>query len=121
MATTATTTTGVTGAVQEQVLETIELGHKAVLEGVRTWAETVNKLIPEVPAASWNKELPSLEDTVDNAFDFASKLIDSQRQFAKDVIAATRPVARRTTEGVSEAADQATASVPYVKETATKR
>ena len=116
-----TTTTGVTGAVQDQVLETIELGQKAVLEGVRTWAGTVQKLIPEAPSASWNKELPSLEDTVDNAFDFASKLIDSQRQFAKDVIAATRPVARRTTEGVSEAADQATASVPYVKETATKR
>ena len=91
------TTTEVTGAVQDQMLETFEFGQKAVLEGVRTWAGTVQKLIPEAPSASWNKELPSLEETVDNAFDFASKLIDTQRQFAKDMIETDTVVMRSVT------------------------
>jgi len=100
-------TTDVTGAVQDQVLESIELGQKAVLEGVRTWTETVEKLIPEAPSASWSKEFPSLEETVDSAFDFASKVIDSQRRFAKEMIVATQPVARQANRTTSVAGRQA--------------
>jgi hypothetical protein len=104
---TMSATTEVTGAVQDQMLETIELGQKAVLEGVRTWTETVEKLIPEAPSASWSKELPSLEETVDSAFDFASKVIDSQRRFAKEMIVATQPVARQANRTASVAGRQA--------------
>jgi hypothetical protein len=106
---------------QDQMLETFEFGQKAVLEGVRTWAGTVQKLIPEAPSASWNKELPSLEETVDNAFDFASKLIDTQRQFAKDMIAATQPVARRTNGTATEASRGASADGPTQKRPAAKK
>ncbi|HZJ49393.1 MAG TPA: hypothetical protein VFF07_00755 [Actinomycetota bacterium] len=115
------TTRNKTGAVQDQMLETVELGQKAVLDGVRTWAETVQKLIPETPSASWNKELPSLEEAIDNAFDFASKLIDTQRQFAKDMITATEQVAHRTNGIATEANREASTAAPIPKRTAAKK
>jgi hypothetical protein len=111
------TTTETTGAVQKQLLESIELGQRAVLEGVRTWTETVQRYIPEAPSASWTRDLPSLEETVDSAFDFASQVIDSQRRFAKEILAATQPVIRQADRVGSETGRQASeaASKPTVK------
>jgi hypothetical protein len=106
------TTTETTGAVQEQLLESIELGQRAVLEGVRTWTETVQKFIPEAPSASWSKDLPSLEETVDSAFDFASKVIDSQRRFAKEILAATQPVIRQGERLRAETSRQTSEAAP---------
>lgn len=102
--------TDVTRGAQEQLLESIELTQKAALEGFRVWADAVEKVIPEAPAASYWNEWPSVEESVDNAFDFAGKLLDNQREFTKSLLQTTRPVAKRAAEGASSAPKRTSAS-----------
>jgi hypothetical protein len=104
-------TTAVTRGAQEQMLESIELTQKAALEGFKVWADAVEKTIPETPSAAnvWN-EWPSVEESIDNAYDFAGKLLANQRAFTKSVLQTTRPVAKRAADEVSKAPKRSTAS-----------
>jgi hypothetical protein len=102
-------TTDVTRGAQEQLLDSIELTQKAALEGFRVWAEAADKLIPETPAPNFWEEWPSVEESIDNAFDFAGKLLANQREFTKSILQTTRPVATRAADEAS-AAPKRTAS-----------
>lgn len=103
-------TTDVTRGTQEQMLESIELTQKAALEGFKVWADAVEKMIPETPNPTvWN-EWPSVEESLDNAFDFAGKLLANQQAFTKSVLQTTRPVAKRAADEVSNAPKRTTAS-----------
>ena len=94
-------TTDVTRGAQEQLLESIELTQKAALEGFKVWAEAVDKVIPETPAGKFWDEWPSVEESIDNVFDFAGKLLANQRAFTKSILQTTRPVAKRAAEEAS--------------------
>lgn len=94
----AVNTTDVTRGAQEQVLESIEQTQKAALEGFKSWADAFEKMIPETPTAKvWN-DWPSVEESIDNAYDFAGKMLASQRKFTKNVLQATRPVVNRVAD-----------------------
>ncbi|MGI8789806.1 MAG: hypothetical protein ACR2I4_02850, partial [Actinomycetota bacterium] len=103
--------TDVSRGAQEQMLESIELTQKAALEGFKVWADAVEKMIPETPnAPNFLNEWPSVEESIDNAFDFAGKLLANQRAFTKSVIQTTRPVAKRAAEEASGAPNRTTAA-----------
>jgi hypothetical protein len=88
-----TTITDAARVSQEQFLATVRQGQQAVVDAVGTWAKAVEGIVPAVPAS---EHLPKPEAVVETAFDFAQKLLDAQREFARSVIAAAAPAFEKT-------------------------
>ena len=87
-----------TDSVQTQVLDLLNKAQDATVDGVRTIAETVEGYVPELPALPFADRLPEPSSVVDDAFGFAAKLLDSQRNFAKELFAAVAPVVSKVSE-----------------------
>jgi hypothetical protein len=83
-------------ASQEQILGTVRQSQQAVVDAVAAWAKAVENMIPPAPAIPGAGDLPKPDAVVDNAFDFAAKLLDAQREFAHSIIAAASPVLEKT-------------------------
>lgn len=82
----------ITESVQTQVLDLLSKAQDATIDGVRTLAETVEGFVPELPPLPFADRIPEPSTLVDDAFDFAAKLLDSQRRFAQELFAAAAPV-----------------------------
>jgi hypothetical protein len=80
--------------VQDELLKVIRTSQETVVEATKTWVETVKSVTPKVPAASLPlaDRLPSPQDIVTSAYDFAEKLLSGQRQFAEELVKATAPL-----------------------------
>ena len=92
----STTLTEAAKASQDQILTTVRQSQQAVVDAVAAWAKAVENLVPSAPALPGTDELPKPEAVVDNAFDFASKLLDAQHEFARSVLAAAAPVLEKS-------------------------
>jgi hypothetical protein len=77
--------------VQDDILKTVQMSQAAVLDAIKAWAEAVQSITPELPAAALPSadKLPKPEEVVANAYDFAEQLLAGQRKFAEDVLKAT--------------------------------
>jgi hypothetical protein len=97
-----------TEEIQAQVLDGIRKSQEAVLDGMRAWTETVQQLVPggaqAVPGAS---QLPSPAEVVDSVFDFATQLLNAQREWAHSVLGASTAIGERVQEETKKAADTA--------------
>jgi hypothetical protein len=80
--------------VQDELLKVIRTSQETVVEAVRTWVETVKAVTPKVPAVQLPlaEKLPTPQDLVTHAYDFAEKLLSSQRQLAEELVKATAPL-----------------------------
>jgi hypothetical protein len=80
--------------LQEEFLKVIHTGQEAAVEAVRTWVETLKAVTPTVPSVRLPLagRLPTPQDVVTGAYDFAEKLLASQRQFAEELVKATAPL-----------------------------
>jgi hypothetical protein len=80
--------------VQDELLKVIRTSQETVVEAVKTWVETVKAVTPKVatPQLPLAEKLPKPQDIVTNAYDFAEKLLSSQRQFAQELVQATAPL-----------------------------
>ena len=80
--------------LQDEILKTVRKSQEAVIDAIRAWADTVQSIVPKVPAVNLplSDRLPKPEDVVANAYDFAEQLLAAQRKFAEDVLEATAPV-----------------------------
>jgi hypothetical protein len=87
-------------ALEDQVLETVRQSQEAVVKAVQTWAEAGKSLIPELPPLPFSDQLPNTVDMVENAFNFADRLLATQRQFAAAVLDAAKPVLGATDKAV---------------------
>lgn len=95
-----------TKEIQDKVFAGIETGQKAVIDVVRTWAETVETTfskLPELAFASPAKPSELLEST----FSFSERVFNSNRDFASKVFEAWLPVTRGAAAGTQSAASQA--------------
>jgi hypothetical protein len=92
---------------QAQVLEGIRKSQEAVVEGMRTWAETVQRLVPAGPQSAWprGEQLPTPTQVVDSVFDFAAQLLDAQRELAHSVLGATAGIGQRAQEESEKATE----------------
>jgi len=89
--------------VQEQTLDVVREAQNATVDAVTTWAETVNKFAAQLPdfakdievpgLAEFTKQFPAAGEVADANFDFAQQILDSQREFAARLVAATKPAA----------------------------
>src|SRR5215469_7108420 len=86
--------------VQAEILKTARRGQDAVVGVVKTWTDTVRSITPPVkdlnlPFADrlpFANRLPRPEELAGNAYEFAQKLLASQRKFAEDVLRAAAPM-----------------------------
>jgi hypothetical protein len=83
-----------TRELQEEFSDTIRKGQDTVIEAVKTWVATVQFMTPKVPfvPVPFAELLPEPEDVVADTYDFAEKLLASQRQFAEEWVKATAPL-----------------------------
>ena len=87
-------------AMQVQALDAIRAGQAASLEAVKNWNEAVAKFTPPAPQAAPNlPDIPAqLKDAVgdpstivDSVYDFASQLLELNKQFVHQLLDASRP------------------------------
>ena len=81
-----------TQASHEQFVAAVRQSQQVVLDAVTAWAKAVEEISPPVPALPGLENMPKPEIVVDNAFDFAQKLLDAHRDFAQHFITAASPV-----------------------------
>lgn len=74
--------------VEQQVLEAVRTNQAAVVDAVRTWADSVQQLIPPAPEVPGTDALPSPTELVDRAYEFASELLAAQRDFTHELLKA---------------------------------
>ena len=85
---------------QAEILKTARRGQDAVVGVVKTWTDTVRSITPplkdlNLPFADrlpFANRLPKPEELAGNAYEFAQKLLASQRKFAEDVLRAAAPM-----------------------------
>ncbi|ODQ86966.1 hypothetical protein [Mycolicibacterium holsaticum] len=90
--------------VQEQTLEAVRKTQDAAVDAVTAWTETANKVTPqladfakgyEMPGMNEvTKQLPSVGEIIDSNFDFAQQVLTSQREFAHRIVEATKKAAK---------------------------
>jgi hypothetical protein len=80
--------------VQDGILNSVQKSQEAVVDAIRSWADTVQSITPKLPAADlpFAGKLPKPEELMANAYDFAEQLLASQRKFAEDMLKATAPL-----------------------------
>jgi hypothetical protein len=64
--------------VEEQVLGALSIAQEAVVDGIKSVAEAVEPVIPDVPRPFATE----VADLVDGAFTFAEKLLHNSHEFA---------------------------------------
>ena len=80
--------------LQEDFLNALRKSEETVVEAIKTWVETVQSIAPKIPSVQvpGADKLPKPQDVVARGYDFAEKLLSSQRQFADEVVKATAPL-----------------------------
>ena len=87
--------------LQDELLKTVRKSQEAVIDAIKAWADTVQSIVPKMPAVSvpLADKLPKPEDVVASAYDFAEQLLAGQRKFAEDVLHATYPLTQGKANG----------------------
>ena len=97
-----------TQEIQAQVLDGIRKSQEAVIDGMRTWTETI-QLVPGTAQAAGPRtdQLPTPAEVVDSVFDFAAQLLNAQRELAHSVLGATTAIGESVQEETEKAAGTA--------------
>jgi hypothetical protein len=87
MATTTTTEIpDIAATVRSQIVEGVQQSHKLTLDAAQAVSKTTSSLpMPEMPALPGLSSLPSVEAATKFTFDFATELLNAQRDFALEL------------------------------------
>ena len=96
--------------IPDQLLEAIEMTQQLVLTNVSATAATAKALGRNVPDLPFADRLPDPVRLTGNAFDFATKLMASQKDFSLKLLEALTPV-----EPVRSSGSRPAASKPAAK------
>ncbi len=80
---------------EQQYLDAVREGQQAIVDAVEAWSKGVERLAVSYPPVPGAPELPTAQEVVENAFDFAEKLLAAQREFARNLLEATAPAQPR--------------------------
>jgi len=80
--------------LQDQILSIVRKSQEMALDAIKTIVETVQTITPKVPSVDvpFADKLPKPQDLVAGGYDFAEKLLSSQRKFADEVVKTTAPL-----------------------------
>ncbi|MCU1449121.1 MAG: hypothetical protein JWP02_1291 [Acidimicrobiales bacterium] len=97
--------------VEEQVLGALAIAQEAVVDGIKTVAEAVEPVIPDVPRP-FATEVAGL---VDGAFTFAEKLLHNSHEFAGRLLDAADTTSDTATTASAPAASTSAKPAPAAK------
>jgi hypothetical protein len=88
----------------DEILNTISKSQAAVVEAIETWASAVQSIKPDLPDVNlpFADKLPTPQEVVTSAYDFAERLLASQRTFAEELLKATAPLLSAGLAGAAE-------------------
>lgn len=82
-----------TTAIQDKVFANLQVGQKAIVDSVRSWAETVETVSAKLPELV-SSPPASPTQVLESTFGFTEKVLASQREFFTQVFDAAQPVTR---------------------------
>jgi hypothetical protein len=91
---------------QEQYVEIVKTGQDVVAGALDSFTKAAQQAFEQVPTVVPFAPV-DVAELVDQAFDFAEKVLASQRQLAKTLVAASNDVAEAVSKQVESAADTA--------------
>ena len=74
---------------EKELFDAVSKGQRAMVDAVGAWAKSVEQLSAAYPSVPKTPGAPTADAVVDDAFDFAEKLLEAQREFAHQLLAAT--------------------------------
>ena len=88
------TSTSTPKELQDQILSMVRKGQEIALDAIKTMVDSVQTITPKIPAVDlpFAEKLPKPHDVVASGYDFAEKLLTSQRKFADEVVKAAAPL-----------------------------
>jgi len=88
------TSTSTQQELQDQFLSMVRKGQEIALDVIKSMVDTIQTITPNIPSfdVPFADRLPKPQDVVAGGYDFAEKLLSSQRQFADEVVKATAPL-----------------------------
>jgi len=80
--------------LQDQFLSIVSKSQEIALDAIKSIVDTVQTITPKIPSVDvpFADRLPKPQDVVASGYDFAEKLLSSQRKFADEVVKATAPL-----------------------------
>src|SRR6266436_1200757 len=98
--------------LQDQFLAIVRKGQEIALDAIKSMVDTVATITPKIPTVDvpFADQLPKPQDVVASGYDFAQKLLTSQRKFADEVVKAAAPLLPGTTK--QDEGGKAMASTP---------
>lgn len=101
------TATETTKVIQDKLLQNVQVGQNAVVDLVRSWADTVETVFAGIPEVAFADVPPKPSQVLENGFNFTEKLLSSQRDFANRVFEAALPATRAATTSAQSATARA--------------
>lgn len=92
-----------TTAIQDKMYAGLQVGQKAVLDSVKTWAETMETVFSKLPELATATPVPPGQ-LLSNAYGFTQKVLTSQREFFTQVFEAALPATRAPAAAAAKAA-----------------
>lgn len=71
----------------ETITDTTYRGHEATISALQSWAEGVQKFCGWLPTR--DAKVPSAVEVVDHYFNFVEHVLETQREFIKNLLVAT--------------------------------
>ena len=87
-------TTSTQQELQDQFLSIVRKSQEMDLDAIKSMVDTVQTITPRIPTVDvpFADQLPKPQDVVASGYDFAQKLLTSQRKFADEVVKAAAPL-----------------------------
>jgi hypothetical protein len=84
----------VTQDLQDAFLSTVRESQEIALGAIKTWVDTIQSFTPAIPSFPMPliDRLPKPHQVVDGGYEFAEKLLASQRKFAVEALKAAAPL-----------------------------
>ena len=80
--------------LQDQFLSIVTKSQEMALDAIKSMVDSIQTITPRIPAVDvpFADRLPKPQDVVASGYDFAQKLLSSQRKFADEVVKAAAPL-----------------------------
>jgi hypothetical protein len=77
--------------IQDQFLSVVTKGQEIALEAIKTMVDTIQSVTPKIPSVDipFADQLPKPQEVVASGYEFAEKLLSSQRKFADEIVKTT--------------------------------
>ena len=77
--------------IQDQFLSVVTKGQEIALEAIKTMVDTIQSVTPKIPNVDipFADQLPKPQEVVASGYEFAEKLLSSQRKFADEIVKTT--------------------------------